>query len=137
MSMFDELKSVGKVLQDAGKIEQYQQILIAQEKMLEMQKKINDITEENRSLNDRLKVKDALLFESDAYWILKDGKKDGPFCSGCWDRDNKLIRMHSYNKTKHACPACKTCVETSQSSQSITDSNHEEYDDSELGGLRW
>ncbi len=30
MAIFDELKSVGKVLQEAGKIEQYQQILDTQ-----------------------------------------------------------------------------------------------------------
>ena len=43
MAIFDELKSVAGVLQEAGKIEQYRQILDAQKELLEMQKQISDL----------------------------------------------------------------------------------------------
>ena len=104
------MKTVGKVLQDAGKIEQYQQILDAQAKMLEMQKKIYDLEEEIRSLNDRLKIKDDLCFENNAYWIKKAGMKDGPFCSGCWDSEHKLMRLHTVNMGLVRCPKCKSSM---------------------------
>ena len=39
MTIFDQIKLVGKVLQEDGKIEQYQQIVDTQQELLEMQKK--------------------------------------------------------------------------------------------------
>ena len=42
MTIFDELKSVAGVLQEAGKIEQYWQILGAQKELLEMQVRISE-----------------------------------------------------------------------------------------------
>ncbi len=93
MAIFDELKSVASTLQEAGKIEQYRQILDAQKELLEMQKQIADLTSENRELKERLAIKESLIFKDNAYWIEKDNKKDGPFCTCCWDNDKKTIRM--------------------------------------------
>ena len=78
MAIFDELKSVAGVLQEAGKIEQYRQILDAQKELLEMQKRISDLESENKSLKEKLEIKDTLIFERNAYWVEKDAKKDGP-----------------------------------------------------------
>lgn len=35
----------------------------------------------------------SLIFENSCYWINEDDKKDGPFCSCCWDDNKKTIRM--------------------------------------------
>ena len=48
--MFDELKSVANTLREADKIPQYEQILAVQEKLLEMQKKIGELENENIEL---------------------------------------------------------------------------------------
>jgi hypothetical protein len=107
MAIFDELKSVGKVLQEAGKIEQYKQILEAQEKLLEMQKKIQELENENMELRGSLKIKENLIFEKGMYWILEDNKKDGPFCSVCYDDKKKLIRLHAGMNERSFCKACR------------------------------
>ena len=107
MAIFDELKSIGKVLQEAGKIELYQQILEVQEKLLEMQKKISDLENENKELKEKLEIKDLLIFEKNSYWIEKEGKKDGPYCSCCWDDGKKTIRMQPCgNPAFYDCPKC-------------------------------
>lgn len=112
MSVFDDLKSAAKVLQEAGKIEQYKQILEAQEKLLEMQKKIADFEEENRSLKERLKTKEKLTYENDAYWSNGKGQKIGPFCSKCWEDEGKLLRMHyQKNSYRYTCPKCHTLID--------------------------
>jgi len=108
MAIFDELKSVASTLQEAGKIEQYKQILEAQKELLGMQKQISDLETENKELNEKLKTKESLTFRDNAYWIKKDDQKDGPFCSCCWDDDRKTIRMQPCgNPAYFDCPKCK------------------------------
>lgn len=109
MAIFDELKSVGKVLQEAGKIEQYQQILDAQRQLLEMQKRIEDLESDKKQLQDELTVKGQITPEGNLYWLDHDGKKDGPFCTRCWDDEHKLIRLHqSPVSGRMNCPKCST-----------------------------
>jgi hypothetical protein len=107
MAIFDELKSVAGVLQEAGKIEQYRQILDAQKELLEMQKRISDLESDNKSLKEKLEIKDSLIFDRNAYWIEKNSKKDGPFCSCCWDDNRKTVRMQPCgNPAFYSCPKC-------------------------------
>ena len=109
MVIFDELKSVGKVLQEAGKIQQYQQILDAQQKLLEMQRRIAELETDNKKLQEEFEIKETLIPDGNAYWIQKDGLKDGPFCTSCWDSERKLMRLHESQVSDNLhCPKCKT-----------------------------
>lgn len=109
MIAFNELKAVAKVLQEAGKIEQYQQILDAQKELLEMQNKIVNLETDNKRLRDEFEIKENLISEGNLYWIIKDGKKDGPFCTCCWDSERKLVRLHKSEVSGRAhCPKCNT-----------------------------
>src|SRR3989344_368495 len=107
MAIFDELKSIGRVLQEAGKIEQYRQILDALQKLLEMQKKIDELETENKGLKEEFEIKGNLIPEKNVYWLEKDGFKDGPFCICCWDSERKLIRLNKneFSDRLH-CPQC-------------------------------
>jgi len=114
MAIFDELKSIGKTFQEAGKIEQYQQILNLQQQLLDIQKKINDLEVENKELKDKLQLQDDLIYENNTYWIKKEDKKDGPFCSRCWDVKKNIVRMKksTANPAFHSCPECKMQAQT-------------------------
>lgn len=106
-----DLNTIKEALQIAGKIEFYPQILEAQEKLLEQHKKISDLESENNDLKDKLKTKESLIYESNAYWIVKDSNKDGPYCSCCWDDHKKTIRMQpAGNPAYRTCPKCKSTV---------------------------
>ena len=119
MAIFDELKSIGKILQEAGKIDQYKQILEILKKLLEMQKGIADLEDENKELKEKLKVKDNLIYENNAYWIIKKDKKGGPFCSRCWDKNKDLIRIHpKLNPAYSMCPECKNDVQITKDNPS-------------------
>lgn len=93
MAIFDELKSIGKILQEAGKIEQYRQILDALQKLSEMQKKIEELEIENRELKKKLKTKESLTFENNVYWMNDGDKKSGPFCKVCYENEDKIITL--------------------------------------------
>ena len=117
MSMIDGLKTAGKVLHEAGKIEQYEQILDAQQKMLEMQSNIADLIEENKRLKQKLELQTSLSFENNAYWSVTDEKKDGPFCSRCWDVDKNTVRLTPgvNNRSFSTCPGCSKQFQTDPS----------------------
>lgn len=76
MGIYDGLKDAAKVLQEAGKIEQYKQILEVQEKMLDMQKQISELEKLNQELTSKLEIKAKLNQQNHAYW---DDNSDGPF----------------------------------------------------------
>ena len=104
-----DLNTIKQALQMAGKIEFYPQILETQEKLLEMQKKIADLESENKRLREELEIKGTLVPEGNLYWIEKDSKRDGPFCTCCWDSEHKLMRLHtSPISGRMHCPNCKT-----------------------------
>ena len=105
MGIFDDLKSAATILKEAGKVEQYRQILEAQEKLLEMQNKISELEGENRTLKEKLKTKEELKYEGNAYWRMEGDRRDGPFCSRCWDKNKDLIRI---NQSTYVCPECQT-----------------------------
>ena len=107
MAIFDELKSIAGTLREADKIPQYEQILSIQEKLLEMQKKISELESENKELKEKLEIKDLLIFEKNSYWIEKNDKKEGPYCSCCWDDQKKTVRMQPCgNPAFYDCPKC-------------------------------
>jgi len=107
MTVFNDLKGVAGVLHEAGKIEQYQQILSAQQEMLEMQFKIGELTTENQELKNRLEISGSLEFRDNSYWILKeDDQYLGPYCSGCWDSKEKLVHLHTKTNKAIVCPNC-------------------------------
>lgn len=108
MAIFDELKSIGRTLQEAGKIELYGKILEIQEKLLELQNQLLVLEAENKQLKEKLQFKESLIFENNAYWIKKGDEKEGPYCSCCWDSNEKTIRMQpAPNPAYFDCPKCK------------------------------
>lgn len=104
MGIYDGLKDAAKVLQEAGKIEQYKEILEAHEKMLEMQDRISDLGAKVRDLEGKLKTKKSLKYERNCYWL----DKEGPFCSRCWDSEEKLVHMlPNRSVAYYHCPNCE------------------------------
>lgn len=111
MNPLDSLIAAGKVLKEANKIEQYQQILEAQQELLVIQKRLQELEKENGELKDKLMIKERLIVENGVYWINSE-KKDGPFCTRCWDKEKNLIRMRVHDRTpgfkaSFDCPECE------------------------------
>ena len=63
-----------------------------------------------RDLNEQITVKEKLQYEPPYYWLIEGGKKDGPYCQVCYDKDNKPIRLQEgkiNNKGRWECKVCK------------------------------
>lgn len=106
------LTSAAKILREADKIEQYQLILDAQETLLDYQKRIAELEEENKKLKDIKLFKEKATFSNNCYWLKReDGKTDGPFCSKCVETDDRTLHLHVRQSDGFAtCPSCKNHV---------------------------
>jgi hypothetical protein len=112
MDIMNGLTSAAKILREADKIEQYQQILEAQKALLDYQKKIGELEGENKKLKDIQSFKETANFQNNCYWIKgENAKTDGPFCSKCVETDDRIIRLHVRHSDGYAtCPNCKNHV---------------------------
>ena len=107
MGIFEEAKTAANILKEAGKIEEYKQILDLLDKLLELQKRCVDLEAENKSLKEKFEVKEKLVYRNNSYWI----EDDGPYCSRCWEKNKDLMRMHHGLNDNYAhCPECKSGV---------------------------
>lgn len=101
---FEELKNVAKVLQEAGKIEQYKLILETQSKLLEMQSRISNLEGENKELRNKINIFENLKYERNTYW---KHSGEGPFCPRCYEKDKCLIHTQRWSPSTQQCPECK------------------------------
>ncbi len=62
--------------------------------------------EEIRKLQDEMKVKGNMVFESPHYWLDNGEEKEGPFCQACYDNMNKLVRLQCYKSGLWNCRVC-------------------------------
>lgn len=83
--------------------------------LLDIQDAVYELQDENREL--RLKVEELennnilgseIEFKSGAYYR----NEDGPFCTKCWDVDNKLVRLSTLPRDfgrmgTHTCANCE------------------------------
>lgn len=104
MGVIENFKDVLRVADTLNNLDLYK-------KLSELQTAVFALEEENRSLKEQLNIKNTLTFEDEKYWLERNGQKEGPFCTVCWDIDSKLVRMRSYqllgvDTHDHICDFC-------------------------------
>ncbi|MBP3546648.1 MAG: hypothetical protein J6K16_05925 [Alphaproteobacteria bacterium] len=116
MDILDNVKDVYALIKKLGNQE-----LV--EKMLDLKDQIFELREENRNLKEKLSEQESydMYFEDNMYWDAN--KKDGPYCSKCWDDNKKAIHLHKYNGIYY-CPVCNNNVSKEQhNTDTFVDSN--------------
>lgn len=64
---------------------------------------------EKKELKAKLALQAKLEFEMPYYWTIEeDGKKDGPFCQLCYDKEKKLIRLQNKENGEWHCLSCQS-----------------------------
>ena len=103
MGIIETTTELAKLAQKIGNIEVYDQVISLQAQVMELMgdnMKIKDelrlAGEEIRKLRDDSELSKNLSFDGERYWLTKDSRKEGPFCSVCWDVDRKPVRMRTY-----------------------------------------
>ena len=67
---------------------------------------IVSLQQEINNLNEKIKIKDKIIWVSPYYFIEKEDGKDGPYCQKCFDSDNKLIRLYEIITRNWKCKDC-------------------------------
>lgn len=107
MGIYDVAKDALSIAQKADNIDLYQKILEIQALALDLQYDNSKLIEEIKKLKRDEEIDSKLIFKNNSYYMKDNEKEDGPFCSMCWDKDRKLVRMHkddSYPYYRWICP---------------------------------
>lgn len=99
MGILDTAKEAVQLVQKIDNIELYKQILDLQSEALKLVEEHGVLKGRIKDLEDKFVIKEQLLHKENAYWIsIDDGTsrdiREGPFCVHCWDKDQKLVRLH-------------------------------------------
>ena len=105
MGLYEGIKDVAKVLQQADNIELYRQLLDLSAQALDMQATINKLTAENAELKKGQDLEERIVRHQKLYLTIKGDENNIFYCSHCWDSDRKLIQMNKFNGN-FFCPHC-------------------------------
>ena len=76
-------------------------------KMADIKDALLESENEKKELKAKLALQANLEFEMPYYWTIEEnGKKDGPFCQLCYDKDKKLIRLQDIQDGEWLCHSC-------------------------------
>ncbi|TGB04682.1 hypothetical protein [Halobacillus salinus] len=117
MSVMDTLKTVAGLAQRVGDIELHQQIIGLQTEVYGLLEENHQLRMEMKENKDKQEIEKQLIFEDNFYYLSPNPGvyESGPYCSGCWDKENKLVRLHTYETFSDVfladCPVCKLSLD--------------------------
>lgn len=78
-----------------------------------IQELILDKEKEISVLKGLLEIKGKVTWEKPYYFLIEDGKKDGPYCPTCYDNHNKMIRLQDEGNGCWRCHVCNGWLQDS------------------------
>ena len=107
MGLYEGIKDVAKIVQQADNIELYRQLIDLSAQALELQSEISRLSAENVELKKLRDIENRIERHSEPYVTLKDDSNQILFCSHCWDYEQKLIQVKYYDSGEFRCIHCK------------------------------
>jgi hypothetical protein len=113
MSVIDKAVELAALAKEVNRLDLYQKAVDLQSQItslagqnFELSMSLTEARKHVAELEDAFKIKGQIEFQHGVYYLTKDdGKKDGPFCTRCWDADRLLIRVDRNDKNYH----CRQC----------------------------
>ncbi|NBI08079.1 hypothetical protein [Senegalia massiliensis] len=119
MGVYDALKDAVNIAQKADNVELYRALLDVQKESLDLLEENKNLKEKIKELKDNTEISKSLIFKNNSYYKKDDIEYKEPYCSNCWDNNQKLIRMHLRNiypgTLTAICNTCKTSTRTGES----------------------
>ena len=108
MGLFEGIKDVAGIIQKIDNIELYQKILDIEAQALEQQEELAKLKAENRELKGLKDISNKIERHHSLYLTLNGDPQKLPYCSHCWDSEQKLIQVEPRSNNEHYfCPHCK------------------------------
>lgn len=106
MGLYEGIKDVAKVVQQADNVELYKQLLDLSAQALDMQAEIAKLKEENVTLKKKKTISDKIIRHKEAYITLDGEEKELYYCSHCWDSEEITIQLIVGSNGTFECPHC-------------------------------
>ncbi len=108
MGLYEGIKDVAKVVQQADNIELYRQLLDLSAQALDMQAEIARLKEENEALKKKRNMADKIIRHLEPYITLEGEKPTLVYCSHCWDADGRIVQLNcNESNGTFSCPHCR------------------------------
>jgi hypothetical protein len=111
------IRTISGIAIAGGKIELTQNVIELQQTLLSLQAENAELSEANRDLKKKIQelidlsaLSEEFYFDRNAYYKGEGAKRDGPFCSRCFDAEGKAIRLTQNMPGTGACHNCKNAV---------------------------
>jgi hypothetical protein len=108
MGLIESIKDIANIIQKFGNIDLNNKILEIGSQALEQQEKLFKLEAENRELKEIRDISNKIERHNTLYLTLNDDPQKLPYCSHCWDAEQKLIQVEPRNNNEqYFCPHCK------------------------------
>ena len=114
MAFLGNVRSLTSSIRKLKDPELMDQLITLQTSVIEFQSeqnrlrgRIGELEKENETLKNKLTIHGSLTVNYGAYFPQAGDTRDGPFCTRCWDVDNKLVRLDVSSTGTATCPECK------------------------------
>lgn len=77
------------------------------EELIKVQDENQNLKSKIKNLEEKLRIKDKLIYEKSYYWLDDNGVKSGPFCQRCYDVNSNLVHLQGGNNDAWHCSECK------------------------------
>lgn len=107
MGLYEGIKDVAKVIQQADNVELYKKLIELSSQALEMQSEITRLSSENAELKKEREVENRIERHQEPYITLKEDVEQILYCSHCWDYERKLVQVKCYDCGSFKCIHCE------------------------------
>ena len=103
----DLAKIVKGAADDLRNVELNLKIVDLMSSLVEIKFELIEKDEKISQLEKKLKIENEMIYEKPYYFLIRNEKRDGPYCQLCYDNDNKLIRLQGGGIDYWDCRCCK------------------------------
>lgn len=108
MGLYEGIKDVAKVVQQADNIELYRQLLDLSVQALDLQAENGQLKEELHELKKKQDLEDKIIRHGALFLQLKDQPEEFMYCTHCWDSEKNIIQLRCDSDGEFYCPHCHT-----------------------------
>lgn len=94
MGIYEGIKDVAKVVQQADNVDLYKKLLDLSAQALDMQDELSRLRTENEELRKQRDLDRKVVRHKSPYITLAGEPNDICYCAACWGKNRELIQMH-------------------------------------------
>lgn len=107
MGMIPSCKDIVDLIMKGSVIEAQEKIMEIREAAVQMQEENLKLRQQIKALEGEIAFRGKVAWEKPYYWVEDNGKRAGPYCQTCYDKDGKLIRLQGGENGTWQCKSCK------------------------------